>query len=279
MLRPAAFLFALPSAAFADCATDAEIDAFVQSFLDRSPAQVLGADGSMEDALCTQDKLSEALVPHLGPVIGFKAGLTSPPAMERFGVDAPVRGVLYEDMMLQDGAALPADFGAVPLFEADLVLVVASTEINAATTPEEVMSHVSAVHPFIELPDLMAAEGEPLTGETITAMGVGVRAGILGDAIPVEDPDAMAGALETMTVTVTGANGETLSEAPGAAVLGHPANAVMWLVSDGVALAQGDLVSVGSIGPLHPPARAGGGATVTWAGLPGDPELSVVFTE
>ncbi|WP_308915492.1 2-keto-4-pentenoate hydratase [Jannaschia sp. LMIT008] len=266
-------------AAWAACATDDEVAAFVEAFTARTPATALGADGSMEDARCTQAKLATAMESELGPVIGYKAGLTSPPAQERFGVTEPVRGVLYRDMMLEDGAAVPAAFGIVPFFEADLVMVVGSAAINEASTPEAVMASVSAIHPFIELPDLMLAQGQPLTGETITSMGVGPRMGVLGAAIPVEEPAVMAAALGSMTVRMTDAAGEVLTEAPGAAVLGHPAQAVMWLVGDGVTLRPGDLISVGSFGPLMPPAKAGGEAMVTYLGLPGDPTVRVRFTD
>ncbi len=44
--------------------------------------------------------MARALTPHMGPVIGYKVGLTSRPAQMRFGVSEPVRGVLYRDMML-----------------------------------------------------------------------------------------------------------------------------------------------------------------------------------
>ena len=272
-----AALAAFPGLAAAECASDADIAGFVQAFTDKAPAQALAAGGTMADALCSQGKLVAALQPVLGPVIGYKAGLTSSPAQERFGVSEPVMGVLYRDMMLADGAAVPAAFGAVPLFEADLLLEVGDAAINAAATPEEVMAHVAAVIPFIELPDLMLAQGQPMDGVTITAMGVGARMGVKGAAIPVTDPAAMAAALGAMSVRVTGTNGDVMAEAPGAAVLGHPANAVIWLVSKGVVLEQGDIVSVGSFGPLLPPAKSGGGATVSYAGLPGDPTVSVVF--
>jgi 2-oxo-hept-3-ene-1,7-dioate hydratase len=268
------------TAAHARCATDAEIAAFADSFAARTPATVLGAGGDMADALCSQAKLAAAMEAQLGPVIGYKAGLTSPPAQERFGVAEPVRGLLYRDMMLEDGAEVPAAFGAIPLLEADLVLEVAAAGINGAATPEEVMRHVAHVRPFIELPDLMVPPaGGGLTGETITAMGVGARLGVLGAPIPVEDPVAMARALGEMTVTMTAADGTVLAQAPGAAVLGHPARAVIWLVSNGVVLAPGDVVSLGSFGPLVPVAKAAGGATVRYDGLPGDPEVSVRFTE
>lgn len=278
MIRTALALLLATPAAHAACATDAEVAAFVDSFTTRAPATALGAGGTMEDALCTQAKLAAALEPVVGPVVGYKAGLTAPPAQERFGLSEPVRGLLFRDMLLEDGAAVPTAFGAVPMMEADLILEVGDAAINGATTPAEVMRHVASVRPFIELPDMMLAQGEPLTGQTITAMGVGPRLGVMGAAIPVDDPDAMAEALGAMTVTLRGADGGVLAEVPGAAVLGHPAQAVIWLASKGVAFQQGDLVSVGSFGPLVPPAQAGGGATVTYTGLPGEPSVGVTFT-
>lgn len=265
--------------ASADCAGDAEISAYVDAYLSRTPAKALGADGSLEDALCTQGKLIAALEPEMGPVVGYKVGLTSKPAQEHFGVSEPVMGVLYRDMLLEDGAEVPAGFGTVPLIEADLLLVVGDNGIREATTPDEVVAHLSALRPFIELPDLTFAEGEPVNGITLTAIGVAARLGVVGTDIPVEDPAAISQALASMTVTLAAADGTTLTEAPGAAVLGHPANAVLWLMSKGVTLRAGDVVSVGSFGPLLPIAKAGDGATLTYAGLPGDPTVSVRFAD
>lgn len=273
----ALLLAALPDAAAAACATEAEVAAFVEAHAARTPAKALAAGGSMEDALCTQQKVRAAMTEKLGPVIGWKAGLTSQAAQERFGVSEPVHGPLYRDMMLEDGATVPAAFGARPLFEADLILVVGDAAINQASTPEEAIRHISEVRPFIELPDLMYAEGEPLTGVTVTAMGVAPRLGVLGAPIPVDDPDAMLKALADMTVRVESAGGDLLAEAPGSAVLGNPVNSVLWLMSKGIELKPGDLVSVGSIGPLLPPEKAGKGARVTYLGLGGDATVSVNF--
>lgn len=265
-------------AGWAGCASDEEIAAFVAAYTANTPAKALGAGGSMADALCTQGKLAAALEPHMGPVTGYKAGLTSKPAQERFGVSEPVQGVLYQNMMLEDGAEVVMPWGAVPMVEADLVLVVGDAGINAATTPEEVLAHVSAIRPFIELPDLTLARGEPVTGVTLTAMGVGPKLGVLGAPVAVGDPAAMAAALETMTVTLKDAAGTALVSVPGKAVMGNPANSVLWLMSKGVELKPGDLVSVGSFGPLFPPQKTGGGVSASYQGLPGDPVVSVSFT-
>ncbi|WP_322866649.1 2-keto-4-pentenoate hydratase [Aquicoccus sp. G2-2] len=273
----AATLSLTATAAFADCATDAQINTFVEEYLAKTPTEALSAGGSMADALCSQEKLVQALIPHLGPVVGYKAGLTSKPSQERFGTTEPVRGVLYRDMLLDDGAEIPAHFGTIPLLEGDLVLVVGDDAINNAKTPEEAMQHISAVRPFIELPDLTLAKGQPITGVTLTAMGVAVRLGVLGAPIPVKDPNAMLEALAAMKVTVKASDGSVLAEAPGSAVLGNPVNSVLWLMQSGITLKKGDLVSVGSIGPLLPPAKAGSGASVTYDGLPGNPTVSVKF--
>ena len=155
----------------------------------------------------------------------------------------------------------------------------ANTAINQATTPEEVIRNVSAIRPFIELPDLTLAEGQPITPETLTAIGVGPKLGVLGSEIAVTDPLAMTTALSDMTVTLSAADGEILAQAPGRAVLGHPANAVIWLTSKGITFEPGDMVSVGSFGPLFPPAKAKGGASVSYEGLPGNPSVSVIFSD
>ena len=261
----------------ADCASDEEVARFVADYMDHRPTEALGQGGTMVDALCTQARLSDALAGHLGPVIGYKAGLTSPPAQERFGASAPVRGVLYRDMMLESGATLEVPWGAVPMVEADLVLEIGDSAVNSAITREEVMQNIASIRPFIELPDLAVDQSQPMTPETITAMGVGARRGVLGAAIPVEDAAAMTKALAEMQVQLRDGAGEVVLSAPGTSVLGHPAETILWLHAVGVTFKAGDLVSVGSFGPLVPPGRLKGGATVSYEGLPGSPEVSVLF--
>ena len=80
-----------------------------------------------------------------------------------------------------------------------------------------------------------------------------------------------------MTVKVENARGELLAEAQGNVVLGNPVNSVLWLASKGIEFVPGDMVSVGSIGPLLPPEKAEGAATVTYQGLGDDPALRVMF--
>ena len=262
-------------AAWAACPSDDAVKALAANVLAAVASEPLAVT-SMEDGLCAQEKLLAILEKRWGKPIGYKAALTSEAAQSNFGVREPVRGVLLADMMLKNGAKLPAKFGALPRYEADLILIVADADINKAKTIKEVLAHLASVHPFIELPDLVVDAPSKLNGPVIASINAGARYGIVGEALPVEQTDAFLAALADMKVTITGQNGEQLAIAQGSAVLGHPLNAVLWLRDSGVTFKAGDMISVGSIGPLLPP-KSGLTATVTYHGLPGNPAIRVSF--
>ncbi|MCF8150941.1 MAG: hypothetical protein K9J80_09370 [Sulfuritalea sp.] len=250
------------------------------NFMEMKPTTGLNKDMSGKEAEATRDALVHQLGASQGKVVGYKAGLTNKAVQQRFGHDSPVRGVLMEKMLLADGAEVPARFGAVPIFEADLVVEVKDEGINQAKTPAEVLKHIASIRPFIELPDMVLAKGEPLNGPVIIAINVGARLGVLGKPIlPNAAPD-MVDALGKMMVVMRDQDGKELAKAPGVAILGHPLNAVVWLAEDlaksGNKLRAGDLLSLGSFTPPMPP-KAGSTITATYNGLPGNPSVSVRF--
>lgn len=261
--------------AAAACAGDADVAALAATMLAGTPS-IPPAVATIAEGLCTQAKLVALLEPAWGAPVGYKAGLTNPVVQARFGVAEPVRGVLLAGMLREDGTTLPAAAGALPRYEADLVAVVADAGLNQATTAGEVLAHLSALHPFLEVADLVVADPTVLTGPVITAINVGARTGVLGAAIPVRSSPDLLTALAEMTVTMTDQTGRELAASPGSAVLGHPLNAVLWLRKSGITFKAGDLISVGSFGPLLPP-KPGLTVTVTYRGLPGDPTVRVNF--
>ena len=202
---------------------------------------------------------------------------------KRFNHDSPVWGMLYAPMLLQDGAVVPAAFGARPLFEADLLVRVADAAVNRASTPAEVLAAIDQVIPFIELPDLVVQAPPKLNGAAINAINVGARLGVMGRALAVPAPRAerlqMLDALRDMTVVVRG-DGAELDRGKGSDVLEHPLNAVVWLVRDlareGRALKPGDLISLGSFSKLLPP-KPGLAVEVIYQGLPGNPVVKMSF--
>jgi len=263
----------------AACPDDAAVARFVEDWSAKRPGKALPVENAA-DARCAQEKVVAALQSALGEPVGYKAGLTSKAAQERFKADGPVSGVLLEEMLLESGASLPVAYGARPLWEADMLLVVKDEGINDAKTPEEAVRHISAMRPFIELPDLALAEGEPLDAVQLSAINVGARLGVAGAEVPLDGSPETLKALTETKIVATDASGAVLAEATGAATLGSPLHAVVWLVEDlaktGRRLAAGDLVSVGSFTPLTAP-NAGQEITVRYEGLPGTPEVSVRF--
>ena len=248
------------------------------NFQAMQPTSGLSKDMTIEEASRIRDGLVSELSASQGKVVGYKAGLTNPAVQKRFGHNSPVRGVLLEKMLLDDGAEVPVKFGAVPFFEADLVVVVKDEGINQAKTPAEVIKHIASIRPFIELPDLVTAKGQPLSGPIITSINVGARLGVLGK--PVAPSPDMVDALGKMMVVMRDQDGKELAKVPGAAILGHPLNAVVWLAEDlaksGGKLRAGDILSLGSFTPPNFP-KPGMAVTVTYVGLPGNPSVSVRF--
>ena len=246
----------------------------------KQPLRGLRADLSMADAECGRRRLVERIEAFDNRIVGYKAGLTSRAAQERFGVASPVRGVLLEKMLLKDGADVPADFGARPAYEADLLVVVKDASIHQAKTHVDVLRSILLVVPFIELPDLLVAEGEKLSAPLIVSLNVGARLGVVGKGIPVQATPEFAAALAAMRVVVTDHKGAEIASGRGAAILENPLNAVLWLVQElersGIKLKSGDLLSLGSFtAPMNP--RPGLAVTVRYEGLPGNPAVSVRF--
>ena len=248
------------------------------NFKAMQPTSGLSKEMTMEEASRIRDGLVAELSASQGKVVGYKAGLTNPAVQKRFGTTSPVRGVLLEKMLLDDGAVVPVKFGAIPFFEADLVVVVKDEGINQAKTPADVMKHVASIRPFIELPDLVTAKDQPLTAAVITSFNVGARLGVLGK--PIAPAPEMVDALGKMSVVMRDQDGKELARVPGAAILGHPLNAVVWLAEDlaksGGKLKAGDILSLGSFTPPNFQ-KAGMTVTVTYEGLPGNPSVSVRF--
>ncbi len=244
------------------------------------PVRGLRTDLSMADGECGRRRLVERIEASDNRIVGYKAGLTSRAVQEHFGVASPVRGVLLEKMLLKDGADVPADFGARPMYEADLLVVVKDAAIHQAKTHLDALRSISLVVPFIELPDLVVAEGEKLSAPLIVSLNVGARLGVVGKGIPAQATPEFAAALAAMRVVVADQKGNEIASGRGSAILDHPLNAVLWLAQElgksGIRLKPGDLLSLGSFtAPMNP--RPGLAVTVRYEGLPGNPEVSVRF--
>ena len=275
------FLF-LPLNVFAVNAPSEAAQELAKSYLNKIPAESLGLELSHKEAMKIQEKFVSELSKTLGSVAGYKAGLTSSPAQKRFNVSHPLQGVLLKKMLLKSGAVLPADFGARPMSEGDLIMRVGSAKINSAKTRRDALAAMDAVIPFIELPDLVYRKGVKLDGPAITAINVGARYGVLGKPIPIAPTDEWENRLQNMSIEILDEDGHKLAEGKGSALLDHPLNVVLWirdsLKEEGKELKKGDLLSLGTITKMIP-VQSGSTIRAKYTGLDpkGPVEISVNF--
>jgi len=225
-------------------------------FLDKSAVTEVDTAMTLPQAMAIQKNYVAELEKTMGPVVGYKAGLTNAAVQKSFGVTHPLRGTLLEKMLLPSGTVLPADFGARPLSEGDLILRVKDDGINEAGTPAEVLGHIDAAIPFIELPDLLYGKEIKINGPLLAAVNVAARYGVTGDPVPVEDTPEWFDRLASFKLDILDEKGTVLATGEGKNVLDHPLNVTLWikdsLKADGIKLKKGDLLSMGTITKLMP---------------------------
>ena len=265
-------LFA-PLAANAACPDDAAVARLAAALTSGQPAEPFPGL-SMADAECARDKLVPLLAPAFGAPVGYKVGLATPAAQQRFGVTGPVWGVIFASTIAaKSGATIALTPQVAGLgVEADLLVRVKDAGINTAgQDPVAILRHLDQVIPFIELP--RGGIAGKVDGPILVSANVSARLGVVGEPIAVAATPEFAARLASMTVTFTD-NDKEVARAAGSALLGHPLNAVTYLVGDlartGKALKAGDIVSLGGFAPSVP-AQAGHAYAQRYEGLTAQP--------
>jgi 2-keto-4-pentenoate hydratase len=278
-MRYAVAVVFLVSVAVCRAAPD-QLSVMVENYFALRDVPQWTAASNYEQALRVQDAFVQSLIPKLGKPVGFKVGLVTREAQDRFNISHPVRGRLLPKMLLANDAQVPIQYGVRPVCEADLVVVVKDKDINDAQTLTEALHNLKEIVAFIELADSFVATNPPINAVALTAANVGARLGVMGERLPLKTTPEFLNALAQMRVTIRDDSGTDLGEGQGGAILSHPLNAVLWLVEDlkksGQKLRPGDLISLGSIKAFTP--SAGQRITVTYSGIPRGPiKASVRF--
>jgi 2-oxo-3-hexenedioate decarboxylase len=160
-------------------------------------------------------------------VIGAKLGLTSRAKQERMGIDIPIFGQLTNSMQHPLGGALLLRELIHPRVEPEIVFVLGESLRGPGLTSDDVLAATEYITAGVEVIDSRFADFRFRLGDVVADNTSAARF-ILGDRRL--RPDAFASGLEGLGVSLS-VDGEVVSTATGAAVLGNPADAVALLAN------------------------------------------------
>ncbi len=183
-------------------------------------------------------------------VVGRKIGLTSKTVQDQLGVDQPDYGVIFSDRIFGDNAEISPDRFIAPRVEAEVAFILAQDIEKPDTTWADVLRATDYVLPAIEIVDSRVADWNIRFADTV-ADNASFGACILGG--PAQKLDGLDLSAAEMTVA---ANGQQVATGHGAACLGNPINAVVWLAktlnAHGETLKAGDIILSGALGAMVP---------------------------
>jgi len=219
---------------------------------------VLGA-ADLGLAYEVQRVVSEARRAEGGRVVGRKVGLTSPVVQRQFGVDQPDFGVLFEDMLVPSGGEVVRGRLIAPMAEAEIAFVLRvdldgfGVGVNPAAPVggadrAAAAAAVEYAVAALEIVDSRVADWDITIADTV-ADNASSGLFVLGDRrVPLSE-------FAPVEVTMTMAkDGQLVSSGDGAACLGDPLNALVWVArmaaSLGAPLRAGDVVLSGALGAM-----------------------------
>ena len=182
--------------------------------------------------------------------VGRKIGLTSKVVQTQLGVDQPDFGMLFADMAVPDGEEIPATSVMQPKIEGEVAFVLDHDLAVENPTIAEVTNAIGYATAAIEVVGSRIANWDINIVDTI-ADNASSGLFVLGnERHKLSDFDSR------LCGMVVEHRGEPVSVGAGAACLGNPLNAVIWLaremVERGRPLAAGDIIMSGALGPMAP---------------------------
>lgn len=183
-------------------------------------------------------------------LVGRKIGLTSMAVQQQLGVDQPDFGMLFADMEVVDGGEIDTSKLIQPKAEGEIAFVLGRDLPNSDTTLAELLTAVDYVLPAVEIVD-SAIENWKITLVDTVADNASSALYVLG-----KQPTKLSALDLRLEGMLLEKNGAQASIGVGAACLGNPVDACLWLARTmakiGSPLQAGDVLLSGALGPMTP---------------------------
>jgi 2-keto-4-pentenoate hydratase len=181
-------------------------------------------------------------------LVGRKIGLTSVAVQVQLGVDQPDFGMLFDYMAYGDGEEISFDRTQQPKVEAEIALVLGRDLQHERHTIADIINATAYALPAIEVVGSRIANWDIRLADTV-ADNASSGLFVLGSRPVKLDAFDIVGCGMVME-----RGGDPVSVGAGAACLGNPLNAAIWLankmVEVGAPLRAGDIVLTGALGPM-----------------------------
>ena len=206
------------------------------------------APGGVQGAYAVQQANTEYGLKQGRRLVGRKIGLTSKSVQKQLGVDSPDFGMLFADMELYDGQEVALGRVLQPKAEAEVALVLQRDLSHPGITLTDLISAVAYALPAVEV---VGSRIENWNIKLLDTIADNASSGlyVLG-----AEPRKLDGLDLRLCGMVMERRGEPVSVGAGAACLGHPLSAALWLartmVEVGNPLKEGDVIMTGALGPM-----------------------------
>lgn len=184
-------------------------------------------------------------------IVGAKIGLTSLAVQKQIGVDQPDYGVLLDIMECPEGLPIPMSLLQQPKIEAEVAFILGKDLDSPRPTVIDVIQAIDYVVPALEIVGSRIENWNIGLVDTI-ADNASSSAYVLGT--PLRRLEGLDLRNCAMTLTSGSSAGRALSSGDGAACLGNPLNAVVWLSrvmnERGFPLKAGSVILSGALGPM-----------------------------
>jgi 2-oxo-3-hexenedioate decarboxylase len=199
----------------------------------------------LDTAYRVQDEVVCRKVESGQTIVGVKLGLTSRAKQRRMGISAPLTGWLTDAMVLPTGVPVPRAELIHPRVEPEIVFVLGRRLTGPGVTAATALAAVSHVYAGLEVIDSRYADFRFTLPDVVADNASSARFTVGGVA---RRPDDLDLALEACLLEV---DGEVVDSATGAAVQGHPGEALALaansLARRRIALEPGWLVLTGGL--------------------------------